>query len=76
MAAKSKNIRQSNKAAVADAARRSKGAYDRFLALSDSEKTREAENLANLDALRHARPLNAAEQKLWNKVKSRLGRQI
>jgi hypothetical protein len=74
MIARSNRTKKSKEVAIADAARRSKAAYDRFLALPDSEKTRVAENLGKLDLSRHSRPLNAAERELWNRVKKRLGR--
>jgi hypothetical protein len=60
-----------SKVDVAAAVRASGAEFDRFTALSDSEKTCEAEAAANAT---HSRALTPAERELWKKAKRSLGR--
>jgi len=47
---------------------------EKFLALSDAEKDAEVAQFDREIPLSETRPLNAAERKLWRRVKRRLGR--
>jgi hypothetical protein len=68
-----KSSKKPTLAEIEAARRESQKGYDDFMALSDTEKTRVAEELGALGSAA-SRPLTPAERELWKQARKRMGR--